>query len=144
VYRCDNDVPDHQVLAIEFENDVTGTFTLDGHASHELRTIQVSGSHGELRGALQEGWIEVSRHGELSPRRIELEASALGHYGGDVGLLDHFTDVVARGAVADVRASGRVALESHLIGFAAERARGESRVVEMREFRAEIGAAAAA
>jgi predicted dehydrogenase len=144
VYRCDNDVPDHQVLAIEFENEVTGTFTLDGHASHELRTIQVGGSRGELRGALQQGWVEVCRHGELAPRRIELPGSAIGHYGGDVGLLDHFTDVVSRGAASEVRASGRVSLESHLIGFAAEQARREGRVVEMDAFRAEIGAAAAA
>jgi hypothetical protein len=41
-----------------------------------------------------------------------------------------------------VRASGRTSLESHLLGFAAERARLEGRVVEMADFRAEVERAA--
>jgi predicted dehydrogenase len=134
-YRCDNDVPDHQVLALEFDNGVTATFTLQGLASEERRTIRLTGTEGELRGVFQEGVIEVSRHGSLARERFEAKGSALGHFGGDEGLLTHFTDVLARGAAGEVRASGRVSLESHLIGFAAEEARVSGRVVEMAEFR---------
>jgi hypothetical protein len=57
-------------------------------------------------------------------------------------LLGHFTDVVARDATDELRASGRVSLESHLIGFAAEQARLEARVVDMNEFRARLALAA--
>jgi predicted dehydrogenase len=135
VYRCDNDVPDHQVLALEFENGVTATFTLHGLASEERRTIRITGTAGELRGVFQDGVIEVSRHGSLALERHEAKGSAIGHYGGDEGLLAHFTDVLARGAGDEVRASGRVSLESHLIGFAAAAARLEGRVVEMAAFR---------
>lgn len=135
VYRCDNDVPDHQVLALEFENGVTATFTVHGLASEERRTIRISGTEGELRGVFQDGVIELSRHGDLARERMEARGSALGHYGGDEGLLSHFTDVLARDAAPEVRTSGRVSLESHLIGFAAEEARLSGRVVEMRDFR---------
>jgi predicted dehydrogenase len=144
VYRCDNDVPDHQVIAIEFENGVTAGFALHGLASVEQRTLRISGTRGELRGVLHDGVIEVSRHGELGVERHRLEGSVIDHFGGDVGLLDHFLDVVERGAAGEVRASGRVALESHLLGFAAEEARLSGRVVEMAAFRAAVEAEAKA
>lgn len=145
VYRCDNDVVDHQVLALEFEGGLTATFTVHGLASEEKRTLRMSGTRGELRGVLHDGTLEVSRHGVLGTRREELPpAHPIGHYGGDDGLLQHFTDVAARGAAEEVRASGRVSLESHLIGFAAERARETGSVVDLAAFRAEVEGAARA
>ncbi|MFQ5698942.1 MAG: Gfo/Idh/MocA family protein [Myxococcota bacterium] len=137
VYRCDNDVPDHQEVTIELESGACASFALHGHATHETRTIRISGTRGELRGRLQGGVIEVSRHGSLEVEEIRLEDGGIGHFGGDEGLLDHFTDIVARGAWDEARTSGRTSLESHLIGFAAERARLEGRVVEMAELRAD-------
>jgi predicted dehydrogenase len=137
VYRCDNDVPDHQVLALAFEGGVTATFAMHGHGSRETRTLRVSGSRGELRGVLQDGLLEVTRHGSFHVERLQIETPLLGHAGGDDGLLSHFTDAVARGAGAELLASGRASLESHFVGFAAERARETGRVVEIEEIRAE-------
>jgi hypothetical protein len=134
-YRCDNDVPDHQILAAEFEGGVTATFTLQGLASEERRTIRITGTRGELRGVFQEGLIEVSRHGAFERERFAASGSIFGHFGGDDGLLRHFVDVIARGALGEVRTSGRISLESHLLGFAAEEARSAGRVVEMAGFR---------
>ncbi len=143
VYRCDNDVVDRQVIALEFEAGLTASFTVHGLASEEKRTLRISGSRGELRGVLHDGLLEVSRHGELGVRREELPpAHPIGHYGGDDGLLDHFTEVAARGAAAEVRASGRVSLESHWIGFAAEEARETGRVVDLDAFRSRAEAEA--
>jgi predicted dehydrogenase len=141
VYRCDNDVNDHQVVAVEFAGGITATFSVQGHATHEQRTIRVTGSLGELRGLLHQGLIEVTRHGSFELERIQTSGSVLGHFGGDFGLIDHFCDVVSRQALEEVRTSGRVSLESHLLGFAAERARSEGLVVDMESFRAELGEA---
>ncbi len=139
VYRCDNDVVDHQVLIAEFEGGLTATFTVHGAASEEKRTIRVSGSRGELRGVLHDGVIEVTRHGQLGSERIETRGpGVLGHFGGDEGLIAHFVDVVARGAGCESRTSGRISLESHLLGFAAERARESGSVVDLAAFRAEV------
>jgi hypothetical protein len=66
--------------------------------------------------------------------------SALGHYGGDEGLLDHFTEIVAADGASESRTSGRIALESHLLGFAAERARAGGEVIDFTDFRSELGA----
>jgi hypothetical protein len=52
--------------------------------------------------------------------------------------------VVERGASGEVRASGRSALASHLLGFAAERARLSGEVVALAPFRAEVERAARA
>jgi predicted dehydrogenase len=143
VFRCDNDVMDHQVVSIVFENGLIGTLGVHGCATEERRTVRISGTHGELRGIMQTGLIEVSRHGSSELETIRITASPFGHSRGDRGLLDHFCDVVARDAPDEVRASGRVALESHLLGFAAERARIEGRVVDMSAYRAEAARSAA-
>jgi predicted dehydrogenase len=132
---------DHQVLALEFEDGITATFAMHGFAAVPGRTIRASGSLGELRGTFEKGEIEVHMHGELSPEVITIPFAAIGHGGGDQGLLRHFVDVVRRNAADEVLASGRVALESHLIAFAAERSRLERRPVEMVGFRAEVAAA---
>jgi hypothetical protein len=136
VFHCDNDVADHQVVAVEFDGGLTATLGVHGTASEEQRTLRISGSVGELRGVLQTGVIELSRHGSLEREEIRIEKSAFGHSGGDQGLLDHFCEVVAIGAPERVRASGRVAL-SHLLGFAASRA-AERRVIDMQSYRDEV------
>jgi predicted dehydrogenase len=133
VYRADNDVVDRQTLLVEFEGSVQATFTVDGFSSRPERTIRVQGTRAELRGVFDQGWLEVLRYGRLEPERIETFASPFGHGGGDEGLLDHFTEVASRDALDEVLASGRAALESHRVGFAAERARAEGRVVSLRE-----------
>ena len=56
----------------------------------------------------------------------------------------HFVDVIARGALGEVLASGRVSLESHLLGFAAEEARTRGEVVDMAAFRQRAQARAGA
>jgi len=140
VYRCDNDVADHQVTVLEFEGGVTATFTVHGLASEERRTLRITGTRGELRGVLHTGEIEVTRHGVFGVERHELGGSPLGHFGGDPGLLEHFTEVVRQGRPERVRASGRTALESHLIGFAAEAARESGCAVEMEAYRREVAA----
>jgi predicted dehydrogenase len=59
VYRCDNDVVDHQVTALEFANGVRATLTVSGLTADNTRTITVNGTRGEIRGRLDTGEIEV-------------------------------------------------------------------------------------
>ena len=48
VYRCDNDAVDRQVLAMEFEGGMTGTFTMT--AFEHGRHIEIYGTRGVLKG----------------------------------------------------------------------------------------------
>jgi predicted dehydrogenase len=144
VYRCDNDALDHQVVALEFAGGLTASFSLHGLAAHEQRTMRVTGTRGELRGLLDGGVLELTRPGVLGAERHDVGGGALGHFGGDEGLLRHFTALLRQGRRDAVRASGRSALESHLVGFAAERARESAGVVDVDAFRAELGLPAGA
>ena len=142
VYRCDNDALDHQLVAVEFEGGLTASFSLHGHAVHESRVLRVAGEQGELRGVLERGEARALPQGLAGGEREQISGSAVGHFGGDDGLVAHFADVVRRSAVQEVLASGREALEGHLLGFAAERAREQGRVIELAGYRREIAAAA--
>lgn len=138
VHCGDNDVLDHQVVALRFEGGATASFALHGFATHERRTLRITGTKGELRGVLQEGVLELETNG-APPRRFEIPGSAIDHYGGDAGLLADFTHVMSEPGRAP-RTSGRSALASHLIGFAAEEARRSGRVVDFATYRADIEA----
>jgi predicted dehydrogenase len=141
IYRCDNDVLDHQSVSVEFASGITASFGLHGFANAERRTVRLSGTRGEIRGVLHDGVIEVSRVGSLAVERHQTQGSPLNHFGGDDGLLDHFTSVLASGDVARLRSTGRSALEGHLLGFAAERARQTASIVDCAAFWREVGAA---
>jgi hypothetical protein len=140
VYRAGNDVVDHQVVSLEFEGGVTGNFAMHGFAAAQLRTIAVSGTRGELVGAFERGEIRILSHGSGTPEEIRMPYNPAGHGGGDEGLLRHFLEAMQGGGKEELLASGRASLESHLVGFAAERARVEGRVVEMADYRAEVQA----
>jgi predicted dehydrogenase len=140
VYRCDNDVADQQVVSVDFGDGLTGHFGVHGHAARESRSLRIVGSEGELRGVLDEGWLEWSRPGVLETQRFRFDTSPIGHFGGDPGLFDQFCRAVVLGTPEAVLASGGSALESHLLGFAAERSRERGEIVDLAEYRSEIEA----
>lgn len=159
VYRCDNDVADHQVTALEFANGVRASLTVSGLTADNTRTITLNGTRGEIRGRLDTGEVEVRQFlpaaggahdgpwdrdaiGRAAMRddlRELLNATAVplhdGHGGGDDAMM---ADLVARlrarrdGATLDeeARTSLATSVESHLMAFAAEESRHERTVVE--------------
>ena len=50
VYRCDNDVADHQVVSMRFEGGATATFTVCAFTAKCYRSIKVMGTMGEIEG----------------------------------------------------------------------------------------------
>jgi predicted dehydrogenase len=137
VYRCANDAVDNQVVAMQFEGDLSVTLTMQGHSHIEGRTTRIEGSRGSLMAHFGVGgaWIEVNEH--RSDCRMAYDTSAAlgeGHGGGDQALLASFLDSVSgdgKGALS----LAEQALESHLLAFAAETARLAGRVVDMEGFR---------
>jgi hypothetical protein len=57
--------------------------------------------------------------------------SLSGHGGGDYGLIDNFVAAVAENNPQRILSGPQETLESHLMVFAAERARLENRVVDL-------------
>ena len=135
VYRCDNDVADHQVATLEFANGVVGTLVVSALTALNTRTVKLVGSHGEIRGHLEKNQIEVHDFATGAVEVLELAQRAGAHSGGDAGLIDDFLDRLARaraGQEVPAAATSLVeSIDSHLLAFAAERARLEGTVVRM-------------
>lgn len=123
VYRCDNDVVDHQVATLSFANGVVATLTVTAFSEENTRTIRVFGSHGELEGHLESGRIALRDFASGGTERLDV-APAQGHAPADRALLD---DVIARlrGDAGPGPTDLATSLESHLVAFAAERSRRE-------------------
>ncbi|MFF4774686.1 Gfo/Idh/MocA family protein [Microtetraspora fusca] len=132
VYACDNDVVDHQVLAMEFEGGATGTFTMTAFTEQTHRQTWIFGSHGRLIGDgervsvldFRTGRTEIAETGPIGDGN-----AGDGHGGGDDGLMDAFVRAVATGDESHIRSGPAESLASHLAVFAAERARHTGTVV---------------
>jgi len=141
VYRCDNNVVDHQVVSMVFPSGITATLTMHGHSHHEGRTLRVDGSRATLLGkfSYSQAWIEVHDHTTNHVDRYEFPSEvdrASGHGGGDFGLMRRFVQAMRsqKSPLTDARDS----LESHLMAFAAEGARLGNVIVDMQDFRKKI------
>jgi predicted dehydrogenase len=133
VYRCDNDVVDHQSVLMELENGVSVNLVMHGHSNQEHRSMRYDGTRATLRArALEPGEIEINYHGGKT-ERILVDSGNVGHGGGDEGIMADFVRVLRR-EIAPLT-TARVSLESHLLAFAAEEARLRGEVVDMALFR---------
>ena len=141
VYRCDNDVVDHQVVLMELENGVSVSFAMHGHSFEEGRTTRIDGSRATLlaKFSWNKAFIEVHDHRGGGVRRIDLPNNIEqgGHGGGDSGLMAAFVQAL-EGSSKEALSDARSALESHLLAFAAEEARLTAKVIEMDAFRARV------
>ena len=134
VFRCDNDVCDHQSAAMEYEDGATAVFTLCGMTDRMHRTIHIMCEHGEILGDDDPGEITVSRFRSSVTENAEQERILIGqvsgaHSGGDVGLVKAFLAALGSGTAASSEISRSV--ESHLLAFAAEESRKTGQAVDM-------------
>lgn len=142
VWKCEMDVVDHQSVAIEFEDGSTATHNMIGGTSRPSRSIHLVGTVGEIQGVFEDRRF-VIRHidprpgHEYSEQVIDLNVSGDmhgafgGHGGGDLRLVADFLRVV-RGEPASISTTGlQDSVTGHLMGFCADRARRERRVVDV-------------
>jgi predicted dehydrogenase len=135
VFHCDNDVVDHQTVAMQFANGVSAAFTMSGFTMEIHRSISLFGTGGEISGDMEEAQIKIR---EFSSRNIELIklASPLGgHAGGDNNLLADFVQNV-RDQERYARTSVKDSFESHYMAFAAEYSRlNKARTIKLEDFK---------
>lgn len=137
VFQCDNNVVDHQQTLIEFENGATAELTMHGHSALEGRSVRIDGTKGTLIGTFLFTGDDLvffeSKTGNkkrLLKPRIRFEA----HGGGDMTLTEGFVNSLQPGFEQLPLTDARAALESHVMAFAAEKARMEHRVIDIDEF----------
>jgi len=138
VYRCDNDVVDHQVIIIEFAGNLTVTFTMHGHSHDNVRTMRYCGTEATIRGHAGLHRLEVHHYSTGKVDTIDPGRAEGGHGGGDPAMIRAFVEAVRRDDPALVVASADESLDSHLMAFAAEKSRLEGIVVDFQAYRADI------
>jgi predicted dehydrogenase len=137
VYRCDNDVVDHQAVLMQFGRDQAVTLTMHGASHVEGRTVRIDGTRATLLANEARTEILLLDHATGKRRLVEVPPARGGHGGGDWGLIDAFIGAL-RGERNWLRTSARESVESHLMAFAAEEARHTGRTVELADFRASV------
>ncbi|KKC49031.1 oxidoreductase [Paenibacillus sp. D9] len=137
VYRSDNNVVDHQVVAMEFEGGATAMFSMSGFTYEQERRIQIMGTRGEIRG--EEDKITVYDFLTHRKNEITIPEQWTGHGGGDSGIVRSFLQEVRSYDGQEGLTSAAASVRSHLMAFAAEKSRlsgGEP--VRLAEFAEEI------
>ena len=131
VYECDNDVVDHQVVNLEYENRATASFTMIATTESRERETKIFGTRGELRGDSK----QIVHHDFLTEQttvyEIEHLAGENGHGGGDFGAMKSFVEAVTRRDPSLILSGPEESLETHLTVFAAEQARREKRSIQL-------------
>lgn len=138
VYHCDNNVVDHQVVSIEFANEVTASFTMCGFTKEISRTMKLMGTKGEIRGAMEKNEIVIHDFKTGSEETIRLKESQYGHNGGDFGIMYDFVRLVQNDGLNKSHTSVDKSVQSHIMALAAEKSRLEKRVVNLREFEEQL------
>ena len=135
VYHCDNNVVDHQVVNMEFENGVTAVFTMCAFTNEMSRTIKLMGTKGEIRGHMEKNQIEVIEFGTSKKVTIDhnIGVDIHGHGGGDERLMNDFISLI-REENKNGLTSAKNSVQSHLMAFAAEKARVEGTVVNLKKY----------
>lgn len=139
VYRCDNNVVDHQQTNLLMEDGTTIHFTMCAFTNDCYRYFKAMGTGGEIEADMKSNIIRVRVFGE-SEEVIDLKALSgdlKGHGGGDSGIIEDFLNMLIEGAAPTERTTTlENSMESHYIALAAEESRlkgGE--LIDLQEFR---------
>jgi predicted dehydrogenase len=134
VYRCDNDVVDHQVVNLEFASGATVAFTMCAFTYEGGRSIKIMGTKGQIRCDMDRNVIETTDFLTHACETLHPEGTAGGHGGGDAAIMRDFVDLVRSDGKKSGRSAAHLSIQGHLMAFAAETSRLEGRVVEMSAF----------
>lgn len=132
VYHCDNNVVDHQTAAFLFEGGVTAAFSMCAFTDRCDRTIKIMGTEGELRANMSLSEVEVIPFATRIHQVHTLpDNEEEGHFGGDTGIMRDFLRIL-RGEKENDNPFA-LSVHAHMMAFAAERSRLESRRVTLDE-----------
>lgn len=130
VYRCDNDVCDHQTTNMQFANGVTATFNLSAFSNRVHRTLKIMGTLGEIRADDAKNEISIQRFGDNCTRLYTPKVVGGGHGGGDHEMMADFIELIRNRAGNGLTAAEK-SVHSHLMAFAAEASRQSNQTLSL-------------
>ncbi len=128
VFASDNDVVDHQLTQMTFENGVKANLIMMAFTSHGGRIMQFYGTHGQILLDEERKVIEVKEFGKpdvvIDTEKLILErTTGYGHGGGDEVMIKQLYDLITSEGNAETTLEASI--ESHVMGIYAEKSRLE-------------------
>lgn len=143
VFTSDNNVVDHQVVNLEFEDGVTVAFTMAAF-NKGGREMKIMGTKGEITAKMSETSMELYSFDTKETTEVPiLDAQAgdnilNGHGGGDNGIVNALYELLSGSYNGNNICDAMRSAENHIIAYAAEEARKNRKTVNMEEFRSDI------
>lgn len=139
VFKCDNDVVDHQVVNMEFAHGGTVSFTMSAF-NKGGRKSNIMGTRGEMFLDFEADEIKLFRFDNRQFEIINTRTGAVsGHGGGDDGIVTALYDYLIGAKTADQVSEIGISCRNHLLVFAAEQARRQGTVVMTDDFQKSFG-----
>ncbi|MEI9807123.1 MAG: Gfo/Idh/MocA family oxidoreductase [Bacteroidota bacterium] len=127
-YRMDNDQPDHYTTNILFDNNTTAAFSMEAFTSYEGRRTRVMGSMGDIVGDMSAFTHTDFRTGKVTEWKQDSDT----HGGGDWRLVADWIQAVSQHNPSLLTSTIDASIESHVMGFAAEKSRKERMTVDVK------------
>ena len=123
VFRCDNDVVDHQLTQMSFENGVKASLSMTGFTALGGRRIVFHGTEGEMVLDEIPNTLEVTHYANGTQKydANQLAEAGYGHGGGDIFIIRTLYDILC--GKGGLETSLEASVESHLMGICAEESR---------------------
>lgn len=128
VYKMDNDQPDHYTSNILFDDGITASFSMEAFTSYEGRRTRVMGSLGDIVGDMN-SFVMTDF---LTGQKTEWSQQSDGHGGGDWRLVANWVHAVAQNDASLLTSTIDQSIESHIMGFMAEKSRASKEVMAVR------------
>ncbi len=138
VFKCDNNVVDHQTINMKFGDDVYVDYAMSAFTEGG-RHIKIMGTHGEINAKMAGNKIDIYSFITRRSRTYDFETEAVGemitsgHGGGDSGIINALLNLMEgkrSKSVCDIGES----CDNHMISFAAEESRLTGKVIDMAEY----------
>jgi predicted dehydrogenase len=131
VFQTDNDVVDHQVVAMQFEGGATATFTMTAFTPWGGRYLRIHGTKGYIEAKTDQRTLDLyefwanNRHS-----RIELPDTEGSHGGADPDVIKSLIQAIKMADPSSVLTTTSESFRTFAIVEAAERSRKEGRPVD--------------
>lgn len=124
VFNQEKDVPDHQVVNLEYANGVLANFAVVMDQPINTRTIKIMGTDAQIIGDVRRNQLTVISHAKnrresVRTEQIEVVRDDSGHDGADSGISTHFQNMMLGHPTGDWPTL-RDGIDAGLVALAAE------------------------
>jgi len=125
VFECDNNVVDHQIVNLNYENGVVACLRMTAFMDRSGRVMHIYGTNGDLYINEDDNLIELRIFGTHEIKKWDIrelgDTLNSGHGGADCSIVTEIYDSIQGNA--DCKTSLELSCESHLIALASEKSR---------------------